>query len=755
MSGSSGAAVLLTVAAPTTTVTNAGSITATGTSVAVRVTGAGVTINNSGTISSAANAIVIATTAGTGAANTTTIINSGTISATGTSGSAITAGTGGANSVGVVAITNTGTINITNAANTGAAIDLAGANTGTTVSSSGTISTAGSGAAILLGSSGTITLSGGTVSSAGTNAVNLGSAGTLNITGSVTMTGGVTGTGGISISSSGALTTGTAATTIGNTGTFSLASGGRLVVGSTTAGSSVTTSLNSSGAVSISGTIVINRASTANGGVLAFAGTPTFASTAQIIVGLPTTFTAGNVTVMTAAGGLPTTTTGASLSSGNPAYTISYAGSTSATSMVLTIGTASSAQAASAVTANTPAATAAAVSSSLSAVPATVTANLGTVAAQAQALLTTPTTSVSSLVVAELFQLVNGVVQYKPDAAAKIEQLAPKIAQAAASANAGASTSVGSTTGTVTQRAEAVRAESSGNYASAGVTSGMATAADSSRSRAVWFQGLATNTNQNARSSDPGYKGNGRGVVGGADYTFVNGALIGAALSYSKTDIAPKGTSTGNDTNMKSVIGLAYGSVPLGTNAYAEGQMGYGTLDFDTKRIVGTTLSQRSYKGTVAFGKATLGYNVNLSNNFTVTPMLLSDVTRIKTDEAVEYNGLRGTFGSTSNTGFRVGAGAKLNKLYNLEEGGRLSPELRTQYMYSTTDKGIDQSVTSYSGATAYTAPGLKPARGEYGLGTGLTFQTPTGISLSGNYDAGIKEKYLSHTFTGRARFTF
>ncbi|MBN9495512.1 MAG: autotransporter domain-containing protein [Alphaproteobacteria bacterium] len=791
---------------------NAGTIQASGTAVSVQGTG-NVAIANTGTISSATNgsatnAILVNTTGTfTLSQSSGTITNTGAgatidVASNTASGSSIALSGGVISNTGTGAAINTaagsslaisisgGTI--TAAAPTAATVVLGGA--GVRLSMSGGTISATDGIAIL-NTGGTVSISGGSVTAAGTNKAGIsGAGGTINVAG-----GTVTGTG-----TAGAINFASGTNVLnwsGGTLTNGITSGGGTntvnITGAVTAtgtqwGGSYTTSISSAGTLTLANGATFSPAGAGitNAGTVALTGAAaTFGTTGQTITNTGT-ISVGSGSVLTVAG---------TLSGANGTLAISVASPTTAGTTFGQVNFNNVTTNASAMgtirvvlPTNNPAAAVGTytnivtnanagtgtptVTSSVSGYSVTATAlaggnisitvgafNVSAVTTTGGSISTTQQSTVTSLLGTGAVQnstadsIRSAVVSNGSINTPLLETVAPSTARSAESSTSTATNVVNVVATPVQTRLAAIRLGDATNMASAGESAaGMATSGDAARGRYVWIQALGGTGDQDARANSLGYKSDFYGSAVGADMRVGTAAIVGASFAYGRATTDQKGlATTGNRTKSDTYTGMLYGSYSFGA-PFVEGNLGYARMNFTADRnVAGAGASRGEYDGNVFFGRAAVGYLLPLASNFSFTPSLGADAVRITTESYTESTGARGTFGSTSGNVFRVGPSARLNHSYAYSSDMRLLSELRAGYTYRLNNTAIDQAVSPFQGATTYTAPGVKPARGETTVGGSLSLANSKDLSVGAGYDLTLRDQYVGHTFTGRVRLPF
>lgn len=134
------------------------------------------------------------------------------------------------------------------------------------------------------------------------------------------------------------------------------------------------------------------------------------------------------------------------------------------------------------------------------------------------------------------------------------------------------------------------------------------------------------------------------GVSGGVDYRFSSKFVAGLGFGYGrdKTDIGDNGTeSRGRAWSM-----AAYGSYKPMPNIFIDGLLGYGFMDFDSRRFVTANgdFATGSRGGRQVFGSLTAGYE-HRQDSWLVSPYGRLEASRSKLDGFTESGG--GIYGLT------------------------------------------------------------------------------------------------------------
>jgi outer membrane autotransporter protein len=109
---------------------------------------------------------------------------------------------------------------------------------------------------------------------------------------------------------------------------------------------------------------------------------------------------------------------------------------------------------------------------------------------------------------------------------------------------------------------------------------------------------------------------------------------------------------------------------------------------------------------------------------------------------------------STKTESFRSGLGAKISVALATTE---LSPTLEARAVWNHEFGDTNQNITARfdDGTNSFNVNGVSQPRDSANLGLGLNLNSKNGQTLSVNYDAEVRNDYVSHTAGLKARFDF
>ncbi len=287
-----------------------------------------------------------------------------------------------------------------------------------------------------------------------------------------------------------------------------------------------------------------------------------------------------------------------------------------------------------------------------------------------------------------------------------------------------------------------------------GVSSG-----EASDGAGFWLEAYGFRGDQKERGNVDGYQADTGGFVIGGDKAVGNGdGRFGAAFAYGSTGISGEGATTANRTDIDSYQGILYGSYNAGA-WYADASLGYGRHQYDTKRVVSLVGANLTGSHNANQYSAKLGFGLPVTKGIaTFTP--LASLSYVQLDQNAYSESDRNDTGaalsvnSTKTESFRSGLGAKISVALATTE---LSPTLEARAVWNHEFGDTNQNITARfdDGTNSFNVNGVSQPRDSANLGLGLNLNSKNGQTLSVNYDAEVRNDYVSHTAGLKARFDF
>lgn len=334
--------------------------------------------------------------------------------------------------------------------------------------------------------------------------------------------------------------------------------------------------------------------------------------------------------------------------------------------------------------------------------------------------------------------------------ATALTQLSP---DTSGGASQGASAAQGASSSAVGGRTDVVQA------ALSGAETGVAAGDTANQPIGIWGQFYGFNALQDRRRGNEGYSALGGGMVMGVDTRVSEDTVVGAAFSYGQTRIDGRGTLSNNRTDVDSYQASLYG-VLQGAPWYLQSEVGFAFQEFDAVRAV--TVGAISERPTADFGGLVFsaglsgGYPIDLGK-VTVTPSASLDYVYSEQAGYTETNAPITALAVNSNRdeSLRSGLTTSVSTSFDLDEGGKLVPEVHLGWFHEF-QATESNSVSSFAfGSTPFVSRGAKPAKDALNVGTSVDYVDNEGLSLSVQYNAEFKDRYLSNTLALRARWEF
>lgn len=211
------------------------------------------------------------------------------------------------------------------------------------------------------------------------------------------------------------------------------------------------------------------------------------------------------------------------------------------------------------------------------------------------------------------------------------------------------------------------------------------------RDWSLWIAGAATFGTSDQAADRQGFKFDTDGLTIGADRRFGDTLALGAALGWAKDESRIGDHDTRNQTDAWSVS--AYGSYQPVERAFIDAVMGYGRLDFDSRRYV-TALGDDIYAygqrdGEQWFGALTGGWDYRRSDGLNLSPYGRLEAARSELGAFTETGGGPYALHFDEQTTTTVIGAAGLRGDYVRETRfGRITPSFRIEFAHDLRGSG-------------------------------------------------------------------
>lgn len=333
---------------------------------------------------------------------------------------------------------------------------------------------------------------------------------------------------------------------------------------------------------------------------------------------------------------------------------------------------------------------------------------------------------------------------------ALLESVAPDMSGGAVAATVAVSDQ---TSTIVNNRVSAVR---SGENTGSGIATG-----NGWTDRHMWAQAFGAKADQGKRGGVAGYDTDTYGFVAGVDGDISDRSRLGVALSYANTDVKAQDVNRSSSDVDSYQISL-YGDHDLGNDYFLNGQVAYIYSDVDTKRFdvggVPGNNTSGSYHNNQYAVRAELGKAFDTGSNYRMTPSISANYNYVDVGSYSEKGagglGLRNV--ETDHLQIlEFGAHLSAEATFHDQNGGAFTPALHAGYRYDVIGDRVATTASFAGGGAAFGVKGADPAQGTFNIGGGFSWDMPSGVNLSAQYDYQAKSDYDKHSGYVRGGYRF
>jgi outer membrane autotransporter protein len=283
-------------------------------------------------------------------------------------------------------------------------------------------------------------------------------------------------------------------------------------------------------------------------------------------------------------------------------------------------------------------------------------------------------------------------------------------------------------------------------------------AGSTSQNSSMWMKPFASFGDQTERKSIAGYDSDTYGIALGADTRLNAHTVIGLSFSYADTDVDGKGAGRSH-SDISSYQLTAYADYTE-KDWYVEGLVGYAYNDMDTSRDI--TVTNVKAKGETESDQFMVGLTAGMPTQINpgtyFTPTLGLNITHVVNQDYTETGAgvLNLRVNPEDITIAKVHLGGRLHTSVKNSEG-TFTPEVRAKLLYDMAGDDGSSSNTFTGGGAAFAVDGLDVVEfaTSVGAGIGYTPEFDTGMNLSVNYDAELKENFTGHSANFTLKYAF
>jgi outer membrane autotransporter protein len=283
-------------------------------------------------------------------------------------------------------------------------------------------------------------------------------------------------------------------------------------------------------------------------------------------------------------------------------------------------------------------------------------------------------------------------------------------------------------------------------------------AGSSSQDSAMWMKPFASFGDQGERKGIAGYDADTYGIALGADTRLNAHTVVGLSFSYADTDVDGKGAGRSR-SEISSYQLTAYADYTE-KDWYVEGLVGYALNDMDTSRDIAVTNVKA--KGETESDQFMIGLTAGMPTQISpgtyFTPTLGLNITHVVNEAYTETGAgvLNLRVDPEDITIAKASLGGRFHTMIKNADGV-FTPEFRARLLYDMAGDDGSSSNTFTGGGAAFNVKGLDVVEFATSVGAGLGY-TPsfdTGMHLSVNYDAELKENFTGHSANFTLKYAF
>lgn len=249
-----------------------------------------------------------------------------------------------------------------------------------------------------------------------------------------------------------------------------------------------------------------------------------------------------------------------------------------------------------------------------------------------------------------------------------------------------------------------------------------------------------------------GFDADSWGMTIGIDGELAPNLRAGLGAFYLASDVEENGAGANATNDITGYGATAYFSYRPSA-WYVNGALGFGTNEYDSRRLSIGGVNVANYDGTQFVARAEVGHMFT-SGQWDVTPSVGLRYNRVEMDAYTETGPLPISVDGQTVESLRAVAGVNARYSFLLESGAKLIPEFGVKVLGELADP--DQAITgSVVGGGAFTVQSVPRDDVSFGLGAGITWEVSDRFSLRITYDGELQSDYDEHALAAAVRFAF
>nr|WP_249060585.1 autotransporter outer membrane beta-barrel domain-containing protein [Desulfobacter hydrogenophilus] len=251
---------------------------------------------------------------------------------------------------------------------------------------------------------------------------------------------------------------------------------------------------------------------------------------------------------------------------------------------------------------------------------------------------------------------------------------------------------------------------------------------------------------QDDKDGISGYKLDNTGFIIGTDYLVSDKFLVGLSGSYMQPSMDSNDDLVSID--IETWQANVYSSYFL-QNFYIDANAGYGWSKIDSERqinFMGTAAEADHDAEYFALGVGA-GYRLDVYKKVIVEPFCELNYVDMDEDgyEESGAGGANSKISSNSVESLKSGLGIRLAKLFDLQNGISIKPEISYRWEHEFKDDAVSNSASFVSAGSSFTTEGIKPDANHHIFGASIKAFMGHQMSLYLNYEYDRSDSYRSH----------
>lgn len=282
-----------------------------------------------------------------------------------------------------------------------------------------------------------------------------------------------------------------------------------------------------------------------------------------------------------------------------------------------------------------------------------------------------------------------------------------------------------------------------------------ASSGDSSvKNRGLWLQPFGSEVDQDDRNGVTGYEIDSSGIAIGVDADISDSWNVGLAVAYIESDVKSNLNVGQHDVDVESYQMKAYATKTLSATTAVNLQIGLGTSDYDSKRVLfNSSVANADYDSWNLEVNAEVEQTHQLNANTSFTPYAFADYSYVDVDSYNESGAgvLNLMVNDDDADSLVLGAGVRANHAAT----DALSLTANASIGYDVLTDKSDLTAAFSGGGASFTTDGIEPDEVVYSAGLGAEYSLTNGTDITLEYNVDGRDDYTDQSITAKLRFLF